>query len=141
MFRGLTDVQSCENYYSEIKQVFDYQRFMGCASLRSDVIPPFKSGGSTLEFGYPTLESCYPTSDGPSTSASVLPTAEGVPAAESGSFYRCIRATPPLRVLLPPNPNCQTGIRVVPHRNRAVPPLNPARNPKSQGEFTASRQI
>ena len=26
-------------------------------------------------------------------------------------------------------------------RNRSIPPLNPARNLKSQGEFTASRQI
>ncbi len=172
---------------------------MGCASLRSEVLPPFKSGGYTLESGYPSLESRHPTSEGLSTTESELPhrnpicstsgvgysylcnrvvpplrvllplylcypTSEGAPATESGSFYLCIRATPPLRVLLPPNPNCHTGTRVVPHqesdlshhrirsvpplksrwfhlRNRSIPPHNPARNLKSQGEFTASRQI
>ena len=106
------------------------------APLRSAVLPSLKSGGSTLESGYPTQESCYPTS-------------EGAPVTEFGSFYHCICATPPLRVLLPPNPKCHTGTRVVPHqeselfhlRNRSIPPLNPARNLKSRGEFTASRQI
>jgi len=94
------------------------------APLRSAVLPPLKSGGSTLESGYPT-------------SGIVLP---------PPLMILCIRATPPLRALLPLNPNCHTETRVVQHKNpscstsgvgcsyfcnrvvsplRALPPPNP----------------
>ena len=149
------------------------------------MIPPLKSGGSTLESGYPSLESCYFTSEGaPATeSGGLLPlcpfyhTSECPPATESelphrnpsrstsgvGCSYLCNRVVPPLMVLLPLYPCYPTSegapatefgpfyhrIRTATQepelfhiiRNRAIPPLNPARNLKSQGEFTASRQI
>ena len=87
------------------------------------MLPPLKSGVSTLESGYPTLESCYPT-------------AEGAPATEPGHFYHRIRATPPLKVLLPQNSGPSTTESELPHRNtscstsgiRSALPPNPSRS-------------
>ena len=152
--------------------------------LWSRVIPLWNRATSPLRVLLP-LQSSGSTSDGPSTSASVLPTSEGALATESGPFYHRIRTSTQefelfhirSRVLLllqssgstsedapatesgsfyhrirtvtqePEsfhirNPICPTTqIRWFHIRNRAIPPLNPARNLKSQGEFTASRQI
>lgn len=151
---------------------------MGCASLRSEVLPPFKSGGYTLESGYPSLESRHPTSEGLSTTESELPHRNPI-CSSSGVVcsYFCNRVVPPLRVLLPlypcyptsegapateswpfyhrirsvtqepesfhiRNPICPTTESESFHiRSRPIPPLNPARYLKSEGEFTASRQI
>ena len=57
-------------------------------------------------------------------------------------FSSGIRTTPNLRAVPPPNPICPTTASELFHiMSRVVPPHNPARNLKSQGEVTASRQI
>ena len=151
---------------------------MGCASLRSDVLPPFKSSAPTTQIGWSHIRSwviplrnrvttplkvLLPLNPSPSTTESELPhrnpscSTSGV-----GCSYLCNRVVSPLMVLLPLYPCCPTSegapatesgpfyhqIRTATQepelfhiRNRAIPPLNPARNLKSQGEFTASRQI
>ena len=70
-------------------------------------------------------------------------TSEGASAAEFGPFYHRIRTvTQEPESFYIRNPICPTSESDLFHiRNRAIPPLNPARNLKSQGEFTASRQI
>ena len=70
------------------------------------------------------MQSSGSTSEGHSTTESELPHQE------PESFH--IR-----------NPICPTSEPGLSHhiKNRSIPPLNPARNLKSQGEFTASRQI
>ena len=107
------------------------------------MLPPLKSGGSTLELGYPTLESCYSTSEYPSTTESELShrnpscSTSGV-----GCSYLCNRAVPPLRVLLPLYPchstseGPSTTESELPHRKpsrstsgiRSAPPPNPSRS-------------
>ncbi len=132
---------------------------MGCASLRSDVLPPFKSGGSTSGIGcsylcnravpplmvllplhpfYPPLKVLLPQNPGPSTTESeLLHRNSSCSTSEVVCSYFCNRVVPPLKVLLPqnlrallpPNPNCHTENRVVPHqesdlshhRTRVVP--------------------
>ena len=101
------------------------------APLRSAVLPPFKSGGSTLESGYHTLESCYSTSEGPSTTESELShrnpscSTSGV-----GCSYLCNRVVPPLMILLPLYQFCPTAEGAPAtesgyfyHCIRATPPL------------------
>ena len=110
MLRGLTDfrvvkITTLKSSKSLIISV------LWVAPLRSAVLPPFKSGGSTLESDYPSQESCHPTSDDPSATVSVLP-------------HRLRCSCHRIRVLLPPNPSRSTsGVGCSYFCNRVVPPL------------------
>ena len=129
---------------------------MGCASLRSDVLPPFKSGGSTSGIGcsylcnravpplmvllplhpfYPPLKVLLPQNPGPSTTESeLLHRNSSCSTSEVVCSYFCNRVVPPLKVLLPQNLGPSATESELPHRNpsrstsgiRSVPPPNPS---------------
>ncbi len=99
---------------------------MGCASLRSDVLPQLKSGGSTSGVGCSYL--CNRVVPPLMVLLPLYPTSEVAPATEFGTFYHRIRtATQEPESFHIRNPICPTSeSESFHHQIRTTTPPNPS---------------